>query len=118
MPTYVYRFKDTGETVERVMTIREMERFKRRPRIDGRAVERCLEIEHAGFAVTPSCWPMKSEAAGVHPTQVADAYEEAKRNGVPTDFTKDGRAIFRDRDHRRRYLKSIGLHDRNGGYSD
>ena len=32
--------------------------------------------------------------------------------------TRDGRAIFNSRAHRKRYCESIGMFDRNGGYGD
>jgi hypothetical protein len=40
--------------------------------------------------------------------------EHADRVGVPTEFTGDGRAVFRDASHRKRYLKAVGLHDKAG----
>lgn len=65
-----------------------------------------------------SGWPILSEALAVHPSQVAEAQESARARGVPTQFLPDGRAVLRDRDHRRRYLKAYGFFDRNGGYGD
>lgn len=64
------------------------------------------------------CWPMASEGAAVHPLQVGEAVESAKKRGVPTEFTSDGRPIFTGRDHRRRYLKAYAFHDRDGGFGD
>ncbi len=75
-------------------------------------------IEVPLHAHTPGCWPILSEAMGVAPNQVAEAVEYAKANGVPTDYTADGRAILRDRAHRKRFLRMSGYHDRSGGYSD
>lgn len=63
-------------------------------------------------------WPMKCDASGVHPSQIPEARAKAAQAGCPTEFTKDGRAILTSRKHRAQYHKSIGLHDRNGGYSD
>ena len=79
---------------------------------------RDLISEHGGFRRT-SGWPMKSDAAGVHPTDALDAMKGAVKIGVPTEFdTKTGQAVFRDRPHRRAYLKAMGMHDRNGCYGD
>jgi hypothetical protein len=66
----------------------------------------------------PGNWPMKSDAAGVHPDQIPEAYAKSVKDGVPTQFTKDGQAIFTSRGHRARYIKTIGMIDRDGGYSD
>lgn len=60
----------------------------------------------------------KSVALAVHPSQVKEATEDATAKGVPTDFTEDGRPVFRDRDHRRRYHKAYGFYDRDAGYGD
>jgi len=71
---------------------------------------------------TPSScgtWPMKSDGAGVHPSQIGEAMESAAKMGVPTSFdAKTGQAIFESRAHRKKYLKANGMHDRNAGYGD
>lgn len=70
-------------------------------------------------SVSCSAWPMLSDGMAVHPLQIEEARKSAEAKGVPTDFNpEDGRAIFRDRDHRRRYLKAYGVHDNHGGYGD
>jgi hypothetical protein len=61
-------------------------------------------------------WPIYSEAAGVHPDQINEAKDNLQKQGVPTDFTPDGRLIFRDRMHRRKVLKAMGLVDRSSYY--
>lgn len=60
----------------------------------------------------------KSVALAVHPSQVREAVEDAQKKGVPTDFTPDGRPVFRDRDHRKRYHQAYGFFDRDAGYGD
>lgn len=69
---------------------------------------------------SPACWPMVSEAAGVHPKNIKVAMQHAREHGVPTEFTEDGRAIFTSRQHRKRYceLPGVNLYDRNGGDGD
>lgn len=62
--------------------------------------------------------PLKSVALAVLPSQVKEATEDARKRGVPTDFTKDGRPIFNDRDHRSRYMKEYGYFDKDAGYGD
>lgn len=74
--------------------------------------------EPEGRVVLRAQWPMKSDALGVHPSQIAEARELSVKFGVPTDFTPDGRAILNDPHHRRQYAESQGFYDRNGGYSD
>lgn len=64
----------------------------------------------------PSCWPMESWSAGVHATQVREHMERDRKVGVPTEYTERGDPIFTSAEHRYRYMKSIGYHDKNGGY--
>lgn len=69
-------------------------------------------------------WPMESDAAGVHPSQIEEARAHSIAHGVPTEFTPasqgehGGKAIFTSRKHRRDYLRICGLHDNHGGYGD
>lgn len=52
--------------------------------------------------------PLASVALGVHPDQVPEAREDAKRLGVPTEFTPGGRPVFTSSRHMRRYCKAYG----------
>ncbi len=65
-----------------------------------------------------SGWPILSDALAVHRKRIPEAEESARKRGVPTEFVKkDGRPIFRDRSHRRAYLKAykyIDLNSYNG----
>lgn len=80
--------------------------------------ERADRVIRIGGTPSSSGWPLISEAAGVHPNQIKAARESDIKNGVPCDFTSDGRRIFNDRAHRRDWLRSVGLVDRSGGYGD
>jgi hypothetical protein len=88
--------------------------------IDGKPVTlkqwRKVFPKKAGVGVTmdgTGTYPHNSMAAGVHPRQVGEAMEHAKKNGVPTDFTPDGQAIFTSRNHRRAYLRLLNMRDNN-----
>tara|TARA_R110002020_G_scaffold60572_4_gene163959 strand:+ start:684 stop:1058 length:375 start_codon:yes stop_codon:yes gene_type:complete len=123
MPTYCFENVSTGERQELVMSISEMESKTdgEKGYVDGQGVQwrRDFAAEQGGFDGNCSNWPMKSDAAGVHPDQIGEARKEAKRFGVPTNFDgKTGQAIFSSRAHRAQYLKAKGFHDRNGGYGD
>lgn len=122
MPFYVYRDQSTGEKVEIMMTVSEMARRQRKDGTivhEGRTLLRDIVSEHRSAPQTSSCWPMMSDAAGVHPEQCGKAYEESVRIGAPTRFHPEtGQAIFESRGHRRAYLRAKGMFDRNGGYGD
>lgn len=60
----------------------------------------------------------KSVALAVHPSQAKEAAEDAAAKGVQTDFTESGEPVFRDRDHRKRYMQAYGFFDRDAGYGD
>ena len=66
----------------------------------------------------PSTWPMASDSLGVNPDQAKEAYEESVRQGCPTQFDSEGRAILTSPGHRKRYAEANGIYDLNGGYSD
>ena len=120
MPTYCYKNRNTGEVVEKTMTVAEMCQFEENGGmiIDGVQYERDIASEHGGHKKI-SGWPLKSDAAGVHPKDAVKAMKGADKMGVPTDFDKNtGQAVFTDRSHRKAYMKAMGLHDRNGGYGD
>lgn len=110
MPIYCYTHK--GRTLEEMFPI-----GKAPPAIEreGEVYERNIQAEH-GPQIVGDLWPLYSEAAGVHPDQVQEAQANWAKKGVPTDFTPDGRAVFRSKSHRRDFLKAAGMHDRKGYY--
>jgi hypothetical protein len=55
-----------------------------------------------------------SESLAVHPSQVQEATETAKKLGVSVEFQKDGRPVFDNSAHFRRYAKAHGY--RHYGY--
>jgi hypothetical protein len=117
MPTYCFRRRDTGQTVELVMPMSRLKNTVRLP--GGVKADRDRNAELADMVRTPpGNWPLLSDAAGCHPKQRVHMMREAKRMGVPTDFTRDGQAVFTSARHRKRYCEKIGLFDRNGGHSD
>jgi hypothetical protein len=122
MPFYVYKDIETGEKIELMMGIKEMMRRQRKDGTivhDGRVYRRSVAAEHGSFRSAPGNWPMKSDAAGVHPSQVKAAWDESVGMGVPTNFDSDtGQAIFESRSHRKAFLKAKGMYDRSGGYGD
>lgn len=120
MPTYAYR-DDEGNPVELFMSVAEMEASEKDGILirDGRTLRRDLEAEHGPARGGCATWPMKSDAAGVHPSQAGEAHEHSVSIGVPTQFDpRTGQAIFTDRSHRKRYLAARGFIDRNAGYGD
>ena len=86
---------------------------------DGTVCERNLGAEIVGRGrATPACWPLKSNALAVHPTQRVEYMEFATKHGVPTDFDERGRPSFGSREHRKRYCELVGATDFDGGYGD
>jgi hypothetical protein len=62
--------------------------------------------------------PLASDGLAVHPSQVKEATEDAKKKGVPTEFMPDGRPVFTSREQRKRYCQMYGFFDKSGGYGD
>lgn len=83
---------------------------------------RCWFCDDANLAAQntphPAGWPLVSEALAVHPDQVAEAVAEARKRGVPTEYTADGNPVFTDRGHRAAFGRAFGVVDRAGGYGD
>lgn len=121
MPFYVFSTKP-GEKKEFFLSIEEMEsrRLKngkfRLP--DGSIGEKDFRETHRGTFHHAGNWPMKSDALGVAEDQIQEATEHARKNGVPVEFTADGRAILNSAGHRKAYARLCGFRDRNAGYSD
>ena len=63
-------------------------------------------------------YPRKSTAMAVHPSQLEEAAESAKRKGVPTDFAATGEPIFTSRAHQKKYITAYGYRNKDGGYED
>jgi len=117
MPNYCFKCPGCGRLETFSLAIEDRNHPIRCPDC-GQVLKRDLQGEHGAFRNTPGNWPLYSDAAGVNPDQIPEAVAEARRCGVPTDFTSDGCAIFTDPAHRRRYCEAHGLYDRNGGYGD
>lgn len=118
MPVYCFKCPGCGSQKEVVRPIRDRA-LPELCDVDAMVMHRDVEQEMGGIHTTPpGNWPLLSDAAGVQPDQIPEAMEHARKVGIPTDFTPDGRAIFTDRGHRKRYCEAIGLYDRSGGYGD
>lgn len=118
----VYEFKtDDGDVVELFMPFAEYDRRVKDGAIkldDGRTANSFWNPKSL-ISTVPSCYPMVSEAAGVHPAQIKEQQAALRSAGVrTTHYTKDGNPIFEDKSHRREALTAMGMYDRNGGYSD
>lgn len=80
---------------------------------------RDYETEHGGVTEKPIAgWPLHCEASGCHPEQREEFQRDSIARGVPTEFDRHGRAIFRNRQHRKAYHQARGIFDRSGGYGD
>ena len=118
MPTYVYENKE-GEQFELIMRIAEMSerQFKEGSKDyimhEGQKCKRIF-VSNMDCAGT---WPMIATFAGINPNQIKQFQEEEKRLGIPTEYTKHGDPVIRDKGHYKAYLKSRNLFDRDACYS-
>ncbi len=127
---YLYKVRDTGETVGVLMTIDElMERessgFLTLP--DGREAKRAIidEAEKDGLIPksdhvrTRAKWPMVSYSSGVNPDQADELREFWREHDVRgCEVAPNGDVIYADRAARRSDHQARGLYDRSGGYGD
>lgn len=119
MAAYEFKTAD-GEIVEVFMTFAEHERRVKNDTItldDGRKANTFWGGSAIG--TTPSCYPMESDACGVHPAQIREHVEHLRKMGCGfVEHSKSGNPIFRDKNQRKQVCEALGLFDRNGGFSD
>lgn len=115
MPTYTYTCS-SGHSDVRMMPI---SKFKRRVRCSKCKAwaKHDFMADHGRHRHVTSTWPRVSVAAGVAPSQAKEAYEKSVKDGVPTQFTKDGDPVFTSQNHETKYLRSIGMFNRSAGGS-
>lgn len=121
MPTYCYRKDSDGSLVELEMGIEQMMAREVNGRIqldDGTTATRDWSPGSVAQTRRPSCWPMVSHACGCHPKQIAEMREFLGKRGIKTEYTSDGKAIFRSPRHRRAHARALGMRDFDAGYSD
>ena len=62
-------------------------------------------------------YPKLSDALGVLGSQASEASKHLHEQGVPTEFTSDGRCVVRSNSHQNRIMEALGMHDRDACYS-
>lgn len=115
MPTYSFTSED-GDVIDEVFPMNA------RPE----SIERDGVVYTYDFAATHSAvrcatagnWPMTSIACEVNPSDARLMMEKCEKYGVPTQYNSMGQPVLESPGHRRRFLKLMGYHDRNAGYSD
>jgi len=106
MPTYCYRTSD-GELVERSFRIGKAPRCVRLE--DGRIAERSFRDELPTH-VRGDTWPRKSQAMGVHLSQIDSETKRLGSMGIPTQFDdKTGAAILESPRHEKKLREALGL---------
>ena len=71
------------------------------------------------FGQSSGGWPMECDATGVNPDQIESAMAADAKKGVSIEYNREtGAAIYADSAQRKNHCESLGIADRNGGYSD
>lgn len=118
MGIFIYSKMDESESIEKFMSIEEKDRLEKHDE-DGRKFilhngepfYRNIREEQRGVGSFNTSWPIISQAAGVNPDQRQELINHCNKKGVPTEVLRDGRVVFRDRQHRRNFLKANSLYD-------
>ena len=74
---------------------------------------RVVEVQHENLKQIPR-YPIALESLAVAPSQINEAIEFDRQNGVKTDYMPDGRPVVRDPGHYRKYRRLHGMHFKNG----
>ena len=77
----------------------------------GPASSHAVSLPKGEFAC--GAWPVLSDSAGCHPSQIGEYRKHLASHGVDAKYTTDGRVIMESREHRRQILKALQMHDRN-----
>jgi len=128
MPTYVFTNPKTGENFDKYLEYSDFDLLFRDD--DGRKIyviedgTNCFLNLGEQLVKTriedSEIWNgMESHALAVHPEQIREEKEYAKKRGVDIDFNpQNGRPRFSSRKNRRDYCKLRGVVDYDGGFSD
>ena len=112
---YCYRCGKCGRRFERRLHVEDS--GKPQTCECGEVARRDFLAEHIGTRSGQAGWPMVSEAAGVHPSQIGEARKLIRdKAGVDCDFTSDGNPVFTGMEHRRKCLKAMGYQDKLAYY--
>lgn len=106
-----------GHATKMFIEYEETKKESRCPKC-GEILKRDYRAEHTlDKSGDHGCWPMVSEAAAVHPSQIGEAKELIrKKAGVGCDFDVHGRPIFTSMEHRRKCLHAMGYEDKKAFY--
>ena len=113
MPTYCFESKN-GSHAHRMYSV---SKCPRRITVDGRVFRKNIICPHADrrAGTGQAKWPIYSESAAVHPSQIAEAIEFNKQRGCPTDFDQHGRPVWRDAGHKRKFLRANKFFEKGPG---
>jgi hypothetical protein len=113
MPRYVFEHEKSGAMIELAMTMDELRARQKNGRIRhaGKMWTRNFSAEQSGMSLG-DMWPQVSVSSGVAENQVAEANADAKRHGFSVRFDRRGDAHYPSAVEKRKYLKHIGMVDR------
>jgi len=113
MPNYRYTHEETGETIEMYFAMTDRPKSVTQ---QGKVYVRDVAAEMNSRKSEPgSHWPMHSDAMGVHPDQVDQMQNTARKCGVPTEWCrKTGRAKLTSPRHKKQVMKALGFVDFDG----
>jgi len=108
MPTYCYE-TESGVSLEKVFPIGKAPKSVVH---EGKVAKRSFLMESVG--VPPKTgWPITCYASGVNAEQAGELRDHLRREGVPTEVTRDGDPVYRNAKHRRKALKARGMVDKS-----
>ena len=110
--TYCYRCDQCDWVTDHTCAMSQRPRHMRCPNC-GAVMERDFQAEQSGQRSGEHGYPYYSDAMGVHPDQVPELMELDRRNGMNTEYHKDGRVKIESYAMLQRYKKVHGFHHRN-----
>lgn len=120
---YCFYDIDTGEEFEIEMSLELLYEYPGEKGtyqlLDGRKVRINHSAQHGSFRRIPKEFYHESDAAGIHPMDIAEERALCKKHGFSNiDFLPDGRLAAKSKKEFVEYLALKGMNYRQGGYSE
>lgn len=110
MPVYSFLCPQCGKNSDHVLLVAQRQDDQPCPFCGNEFCRRDFAAEHVHSTDQGYQTPILSHSLGVAPNQIA----EAQRNFPHHEFAPDGRMILRSHAQRKRVMKDLGFHDKDG----
>lgn len=109
MPLYSYHCK-CGHDFDEFRPVKDAGKHCRCPRCK-RPADRDFQADHGRRRRKTEPYPVLSQSLGCRPDEIQENRQKLAKQGVPTEFSPDGRAVITSWQHRKQLHKLFGMVD-------